>query len=460
MLTRKQIVYFIGIGGIGMSALARYFLLLGKKVTGYDSTPSDNTRMLEKLGAVVHFDETEVLISGICRQYQHDEILVVYTPAVSTNSPIIQWLIKNHIPFYKRSQVLGEICKQYKTIAVAGTHGKTTTSSLIAHILYQSSYSCTGFLGGIIKNYESNFLYHPKTNWVVVEADEYDRSFLTLQPVASVITAIDADHLDVYGTYDALKEAYQQYVNQLKSGGKLLLKKPIAYIPHVSQVDVATYSTEQHEKADCFLRNLKLTNGYFTFDIYTPWGEIKNITPGITGTYNVENVLAAASMALWLGIDKEQIRQAVQSFKGIRRRFDIQVHNSQHIYIDDYAHHPEEIKALLKSVKEVFPGKKIIAIFQPHLYSRTRDLADEFAAALDMADELALMDIYPARENPIEGVTSKLILDKMKSTSKTLLPDTELLNWVSERKPQLLITMGAGNIDRWVEPIKNLLNEA
>lgn len=442
-----------------MSALARYFLLHNKKVVGYDSTRSENTQMLEKLGATVHFDENPEYIRQIISQSEKDNVLVIYTPAISPSSPILTWLLENQIPTFKRAQILGEISNYYDTIAVAGTHGKTTISSLISHILYHSKQSCCAFLGGIVKNYNSNFLFNQNTTYAVVEADEYDRSFLQLSPIASVLTAVDEDHLDIYRTYNSLKEAYQQYVNKIKPNGKLLIKKPIAFVPNANHLQTATYSIETND-SDCYITDLKLENGFFTFNINTPWGTIEHIKPGITGNYNIENVLAAASIAMWIGVEKEAIRYAIESFKGIKRRFDIQLNNNKHIYIDDYAHHPEEIKALVNSARSVFPNILITGIFQPHLYSRTRDLAKEFAQSLEMFDEICLLPIYPARENPIAGVDSQLIFDKINLKNKYLINDESLLNWVKIKKPKLLITMGAGNIDQWVEPIKNILNEA
>jgi|YNPMSStandDraft_1061717.scaffolds.fasta_scaffold01483_6 UDP-N-acetylmuramate--alanine ligase len=454
-----HIVYLIGIGGIGMTAIAQYFLLHNKKVAGYDCTPSDNTKMLETLGAEIHYDENTEFISNIVSKYKKDNILVIYTPAISQSSPLITWFKEKNIPLYKRAEVLGKICSQYQTIGVAGTHGKTTISSIIAHILFNSEYSCCAFLGGIIKNYNSNFLFNEYTKYAVVEADEFDYSFLQLSPIASVITSIDPDHLDIYKTYDKLKEAFQQYVNQIKPQGKLLIKKPIAFVPSSNHLQIATYSLND-KTADCYITDIKLNNSYFTFNIHTPWGILENITPEITGNYNIENVLAAVSITMWMGLNKETIKHAVESFKGIKRRFDVKVNNNKHIYIDDYAHHPEEIKALIQSVRTVFPNIPITGIFQPHLYSRTRDLANEFAQSLEMLDEICLLPIYPAREEPIKGVDSMLIFNKINSKNKYFISDELLLNWVKIKKPKLLITMGAGNIDHWVEPIKNILNEA
>lgn len=458
MLEHKNIAYFVGIGGIGMSALARYFLLKKFAVYGYDANPSENTRMLESLGARIHFDETTSLVEEIVSKHGKDSLLVVYTPAVATSSPIIQWLHQQNIHIYKRSEVLGYICRSYKTLAVAGTHGKTTISSLLAHIFYQSNLSCNAFLGGIVKNYQSNFLYSPQSSWVVAEADEYDRSFWHLSPQASVITAVDADHLDIYHSYEALKQAYQDYIYKINNNGKLLLKKSIDKLFDTQHLNAATYSVND-SNADCYISNIRIEQGYYRFNVHTPWGTIADMKPGITGSYNVENVLAASSMALWLGVSIEEIKSAVESFTGVKRRFDVIVNNQKHIFIDDYAHHPEEIRAFVTSVRGVFGQIPITGIFQPHLYSRTRDLADEFAQALSLLDDLCLLPIYPARELPIEGVDSALILNKVTLSSKELIEPSQLLNWVKQKSPRLLVTMGAGNIDQWVEPIKKLLNE-
>lgn len=454
----KHIVYFIGIGGIGMSALAKYFLRQGKIIVGYDRTQSTITIELENAGAYLHYSETVESIPVILNTSNNDDILVIYTPAVSSDSPLFSYIRERGLQMYKRAEVLGMICNQYPTIAVAGTHGKTTVSSIIAHVLHFSAQNCMAFLGGVVKNYQSNFIYCTHPQYVVVEADEYDRSFLQLTPHAAVITSIDADHLDIYKTYDALKLAYTDFVAKIYNGGKLLLKKEIAYIPNTDGKHVAFYSTN-NKNAECIVENIRLERGYFIFDVKTRWGYIMDLKPGITGDYNVENVLAAVSMCLWLGIDKELIKNAIAEFKGVKRRFDVQVNNHKHIYIDDYAHHPVEITSFIQSVRTVFPNQKITGIFQPHLYSRTRDLASEFAKALSLLDELWLMNIYPARELPIAGVNSKIIFDKVTCSKKLMIEDDKILQTVQNQKPALLLTMGAGNIDQWVESIKQCLNE-
>lgn len=456
-IKHKHIIYFIGIGGIGMSALARYFLRQGKIIAGYDRTRSEITIELENAGAYIHYEDHIDAIPDIVKFSSYQHMLAVYTPAVPQNSPLFSFIKENKIELHKRAEVLGQICNQYKTIGVAGTHGKTTVSSLIAHILNHSTHSNLAFLGGIVKNYHSNFIYNDPIEFAVAEADEYDRSFLQLNPHAAIITAIDPDHLDIYKTYEALKEAYNDFSKKIISNGKLLLKKDIAYIPDLHNKQVAFYSVK--ENADCTISNIQINDGFYAFNVNTPWGNIHNVRPGITGDYNVENVLAATSLCLWLGIDKDKIKEAVEQFKGVRRRFDVQVHTSNRIYIDDYAHHPEEIKALINSVRTVFPNHKVTGIFQPHLYSRTRDLANEFAQSLSLLDELWLMDIYPARELPIEGVSSKIIFDKVTIKKKYAVSKQELISKIEKEKPELLLTMGAGDIDQFVEPIKNCLNE-
>jgi UDP-N-acetylmuramate--alanine ligase len=460
MFKKIQIVYLIGIGGIGMSALAKYFLLHNKKVYGYDLNISDNTKTLEQLGAIIHYNDEPQVIKELINKNNIENILIIYTPAIPQTSNILKWLNEKNIRIFKRSEILGEICNNYKyTIAVAGTHGKTTTSSLLAHILNNSTHLCCAFLGGILKNYNSNFIFNENTDYIVVEADEYDRSFLHLNSYASIITAVDPDHLDIYGNYENLKDAFQQFTNKIKPNGKLLIKKPIAFTPKIDEnIHMLTYSIK-NINADCYINNVSIINGFYKFDIITPFETINDIQPKILGLHNLENILAAASMALWLGVNKNVIKSAIENFSGIKRRFDVQINNNHFTLIDDYAHHPEEIKATISSIKELFPSKKMTIIFQPHLYSRTKDLATEFAEALNLADEICLLPIYPAREEKIEGVTSKLIYDKIKNSNKHLIEENQLLNYIKSKKPELIITMGAGDVNKFIEPIKNILNE-
>lgn len=455
---KKHIIYFIGIGGIGMSALAHYFIHQGKKIAGYDRTTSEITQKLSQLGADIHYDEEINSIPNIVLNASQEEVLIIYTPAISQKSVLLQFFFQKGFDVLKRAEILGNICNQYPTIAIAGTHGKTTITSLVAHIINLSDKKCLAFLGGIAKNYDSNFIYSENPAFAVAEADEYDRSFLQLNPMAAIITSVDPDHLDIYKTYDAVKIAFNDFANKISSNGKLLLKKETAFVPSNPNIEIEFYSTQI--KAACFMTNVSLANGYFTLDIHTPWGNLINVKPGITGDYNIENVLAASSLCLWLGIDDKIVKQGVETFTGVRRRFDVQFHNANHIYIDDYAHHPEEIKAFITSVKTVFPNQYITGIFQPHLYSRTRDLADEFAKALSLLDELWLMNIYPARELPIDGVTSKIIFDNVLCSQKRIIEDEEIPSLVKTSKSGILLTMGAGNIDKLINPIKESLYEA
>lgn len=456
-INQKHIIYFIGIGGIGMSALAKYFLKQGKIIAGYDCTRSEITVELENAGAYIHYDDNISDIPDIVKSSPKQNILAIYTPAIPQNSPLLLFIVERGIQLYKRAEVLGLISNLYNTIAIAGTHGKTTVSSLIAHIINHSTHNNLAFVGGIIKNYHSNFIYNKHIDYVIVEADEYDRSFLQLNPHAAIITSIAPDHLDIYKTYSALKEAYNDFAKKIISGGKLLINKNIDFFTNLPEKQIEFYSVK--ENANCTIINLRTKNGLYIFDVKTPWGNIKDLHPKITGYYNIENVLAATSLCLWLGIDKNKIKEAVEEFQGVRRRFDVQVHSTEHIYIDDYAHHPEEIKAFIDSVRTIFPNRKITGIFQPHLYSRTRDFATEFAQSLSLLDELWLMNIYPARELPIKGITSKIIYDKVTIKDKHIVSKEELLLKVKKEKPKLLLTMGAGDIDQFVKPIKRILSE-
>jgi UDP-N-acetylmuramate--alanine ligase len=449
-------VYLIGIGGIGMSAIAKYFKLLGCNVEGYDRTETLLCVELEHSGIKVHYVDDVLMISPVFKEINNKEnILIICTPAIPKDHVELNWFLNNGFTIIKRAEILGEITKNYSTIAVAGTHGKTTISICIAHIYTHSGTGCNAFLGGISKNYETNFLHKEKCNTAVVEADEYDRSFLQLSPTSAIITAVDADHLDIYGSFEKVNEAFSDFTKCIKPGGKLLYKKESGFIPPKINAEIATYSVK--ENADCTITNVTLSKGKFTFNLKTPWGNIDNITPGITGMFNIENVVAAASMCLWEGLSAESIRTALATFNGVKRRFDIQVFNSRNIYIDDYAHHPEELKAFISSVKEVYPDKKITGVFQPHLFSRTRDFADAFGVSLSLLDELYLLEIYPAREKPIEGITSKTIFDKVNITHKYLSTIDELLNKIESNKPELLLTMGAGDIDQYIEPIKKII---
>lgn len=450
-------VYFLGIGGIGMSAIARYFNAKGKSVSGYDKTHTPLTDELQAEGISIHFDDTLEAIPSHVRN-QTEEVLIVMTPAVPATHNGLNFFRNNGFAIKKRSEVLGLLTQQSYTVAVAGTHGKTTTSSMIAHILRDSGIDCTAFLGGITKNYNSNLLLPTKNNQessnvVVVEADEYDRSFLTLHPDLAVITSMDADHLDIYGDKSFLEESFRLFANQVKAGGTLIAKQGLP----LNNDKAISYSIK--EQAEFKAENIRVEKQYYTFDLVGPSITLKNLQLGLPGTHNVENAVAAVAVALKMGISGDNIKKALASFTGVKRRFDYQVRTEQLVYIDDYAHHPEELKACINSVKEMFPEKKITGIFQPHLFTRTRDFADGFSESLSLLDELLLMEIYPARELPIEGVNSAMLLEKMSLKNKMICANEELLKEVEKRDIEVLLTLGAGDIDQFVEPLKKMLIE-
>jgi len=440
-------VYLIGIGGIGMSGLARYFAHLGCIVCGYDKTATDLTDQLHNEGIRAIFDDREDFIP-MSFQTPDSCTLIIYTPAIPRDSVIYNFFRNRGFELYKRSQVLGMISKSKFTIAVGGTHGKTTTSCMIAHILKDSGKDCSAFLGGISSNYNTNVLFG-NNDIVVVEADEFDRSFLTLYPDIAVITSMDADHLDIYGNHDQLTNSFIQFASQIKQGGTLIFHEDL---PLTSGT---TYSAQG--PADVKGCNVRIENGNFHFDFKNEDVAIKDIELGIAGLHNVENATAAIEVALKVGVEPELIKKALASFKGVRRRFEYIVKNNEHIYIDDYAHHPEELRAAITSVKKLYPNKKLTTIFQPHLYSRTRDFADGFAEVLDLTDELIMLDIYPARELPIEEVSADMILDRMKLLNKRKCGKQEAIDLVQIEKPELLLTVGAGDIDQLVQPLKNVL---
>ena len=441
-------VYLIGIGGIGMSGLARYFAHLGCIVCGYDKTSTDLTDQLHNEGIQVIFDDHSDWIP-LSFQTPNECTLIIYTPAIPRDSEILNFFKQKGFELFKRSQVLGLISQSMFTIAVAGTHGKTTTSCLVAHILKDSGKDCSAFLGGIASNYNSNVLYG-NNNIVVVEADEFDRSFLTLHPDIAIITSMDADHLDIYGSHDQLTESFRQFASQLKENGTLIYHEDLPLT-----TNGITYSA--HGPADVKAINIRVEHGDFYFDFKNSVNAIPNIKLGIAGIHNIENATAAIEVALKLDIAPELIKKALESFRGVKRRFEYIVKTDQHIYIDDYAHHPEELRAAISSIKTLYPDKKLTTIFQPHLYTRTRDFADGFAEVLDMNDELIMLDIYPARELPIEGVTSDMILSRMQMLNKRKCGKQEAVDLVRIEKPELLLTVGAGDIDQLVGPLKNAL---
>jgi UDP-N-acetylmuramate--alanine ligase len=446
-LEQLNSIYFLGIGGIGMSALARYFHHRGIQVSGYDKTPTPLTKALEQEGIAVHYEDNPQLIPS-------SPDLIIYTPAVPRNLNEYVYLEKSGFPIRKRAEILGELSRRYKTIAVAGTHGKTTVSTLSAHILYPSSVQCKAFLGGISKNYDTNLLESEEAGWMVVEADEFDRSFLQLQPATAIITSMDADHLDIYNDHQTMKDNFSRFAGQINPGGSLILKKGLD-ITTTTDVKVFTYALSA--KADYFAENIKLYGLFYRFDIHTPVGTITDCRLGIPGLINVENAIVAAATAQLAGATDDDIRKGLETFKGIKRRFDIRVNHENRIYIDDYAHHPEEIRGLLNSLRHLFPGQKILGIFQPHLYSRTRDFANEFSDSLSMLDEVILLPIYPAREKPIKGIDSAMLLQHIRTEKKTLVDKSQLPEILKNHDFDILLTIGAGDIDQLVGPIENYL---
>ncbi|MES2062850.1 MAG: UDP-N-acetylmuramate--L-alanine ligase [Bacteroidota bacterium] len=440
-------VYLVGIGGIGMSGLARYFHHLGCVVCGYDKTHTPLTDDLHNEGICVVFEDRQDWIP-MSFQNKDEGTLIIYTPAIPKDSEILNYFRRKDFDLYKRSQVLGIISKSMYTIAVAGTHGKTTTSCMIAHILKDSGNNCSAFLGGISSNYQTNVLYGDN-NVMVVEADEYDRSFLTLHPDIAIITSMDADHLDIYGDHSQLEESFKLFASQLKQGGTLIYHKGLPL------GEGLTYAMDQ--QAQAMATNVRIEEGNFYFDFNDGKISIPNIKMGIAGLHNIENAVAAIEAALHVEVSADAIHEALGSFKGVKRRFEYIVKNDNHIYIDDYAHHPEELRAAITSVKRLYPAKKLTVVFQPHLFTRTRDFADGFAGVLDMADELLMLDIYPARELPIEGVDSEMILGKMQLANKRKCSKQEIIEIVQNEKPELLLTVGAGDIDTLVLPLKQVL---
>jgi UDP-N-acetylmuramate--alanine ligase len=452
-----KLYYFLGVGGIGMSALARFFNHYKKEVLGYDKTLTDLCKLLEEEGIGCHYKEDVLALGLLLSIYKKEEVLVVYTPAIPADNLEYQYLLTNGYQILKRSQVLGEITRQFKTIAIAGTHGKTTTTTLVTHILKSAGINCFAFMGGISKNYNTNLLLGDVTDketYFVVEADEYDRSFLTLHPQIALITSADADHLDIYGDAGHVVESYLLFSKQVKENGTLIVKKNVDN--DLSLTDKRIIYSLNLDTEYC-AQSIRIENAQFIYDIKSPVENISNVTLGLPGLHNVENSIAAVAIAQQLGIKGNVISDALRSFTGVKRRFDYRVKSEKIIYIDDYAHHPEELKATIGSAKKLYPGKKITGIFQPHLFSRTRDFADAFAESLDMLDECILLDIYPAREKPLEGISSQWLLNKMSLKNKKLLSKSEVLEEIKRSPKEVLITMGAGDIDSLVEPIEKIL---
>lgn len=451
MATKYKNAYFIGIGGIGMSAIARYFKFKGLNVAGYDKTESELTDTLQKEGIDVHYvDNVDFIPKDI------ENTLVVYTPAIPHDLKELNYVMDNGYNVFKRSKVLGEITDGERCLAVSGTHGKTTTSTLTAHILDESGEGCSAFLGGISKNYGTNLLMS-HTPTVVVEADEFDRSFLQLHPEIAVITAMDADHLDIYGDLEHVHEAFKAFASQVS--GTVIAKLGLDITSKDTNAKILRYHYND-PKADFYARNPQPDKlGYFSFDIVWPGGVIEGVKCGTPGWVNVENSVAAAAICLTYGLKPEAIKHAIGTFQGVKRRLDIHVNTEKISYIDDYAHHPKELSTAISSMRDIFPGRKLTAIFQPHLYTRTRDFADDFAAVLSKVDKLILLDIYPAREEPIPGVTSEIIFDKVTAPEKVMLHKEELMGYLEKEPVDVLITFGAGNIADFIAPITELLEK-
>ncbi len=449
-----QSVYFVGAGGIGMSAIARYFINRGMVVAGYDKTPSDLTRQLEKEGMLIHYKEDVNEIPQACRQPK--SCMVIYTPAIPEDHKELQFFRNNGFEIQKRAQILGTLTRQHKGLCVAGTHGKTTTSTMCAHIMHQSHLDCNAFLGGISKNYGTNYILS-KSEYVVIEADEFDRSFHWLRPWISVITATDPDHLDIYGTKEAYLESFRHYTELIQPGGALIVHRGLEMQEHL-QEGVHRYDYALDE-GDFHAENIKIDNGAITFDFISPIENIPNIELGQPVPINIENAIAAMAMAQLVGCNAEELQYGMRTFSGVDRRFDFKIKTDKLVFLSDYAHHPKEIFQSARSIRELYRNRKITAIFQPHLYTRTRDFYKEFADALSQLDEVILTNIYPAREEPIPGVTSQLIYDNLATgVKKQMIQKDEVLDLIKSREFDVLIILGAGDLDNYVPEITKLLN--
>lgn len=452
-INKIHTIYFIGVGGIGMSALARYFVAQKKSVLGYDKTESPLTKRLQNEGVNISFNAD---LKGL-ELLSPLDTLVVYTPAVKVGNAQLDYFKANGFDLLKRSQVLGLISSQYKTLAVAGTHGKTTTSCLLAHVLNQSSLQINAFLGGISRDFDSNLVLNENASYFVTEADEYDRSFLQLSPDIAVITSLDADHLDIYGTPDEMVKNYQDFVRKIKPGGTLITKA--AFVNDLTvrgDIQVLTYGIDGDE--DYTAMSVNVANGKYHFDVLTAEGSYTDLSLGLPGRHNVDNAISVIAIANLLGLNESEIKEGLTSFRGVQRRFDVHYSSATTIYIDDYAHHPNEINACVSSVRELYPDLKLTAVFQPHLFSRTRDFMDDFAESLSKVDELILLEIYPAREDPIEGVDATTLLKLINLENKQVVNKEELLEELKSKEIEVLLTIGAGDIDRFVEPIKNWIS--
>ncbi|MDR3061173.1 MAG: UDP-N-acetylmuramate--L-alanine ligase [Dysgonamonadaceae bacterium] len=455
-LNNIESLYFIGAGGIGMSNLVRYFLSKGKKTGGYDRTESFLTKQLNDEGAEIHYEDNVGLIPD---DYKDKETtLVIYTPAVPNDHSELTWFRENGFEIMKRAQVLGEITKLNRGICVAGTHGKTTTSSMIAHLLKQSHIDCNAFLGGILKNYDNNLLLSDKSDLTVIEADEYDRSFHWLHPYMAVITSVAPDHMDIYGTEEAYRESFIHFTSLIKENGVLLMHRNVDIKPRLKEgVKLYRYSGSEESISDFYAKNIRIGNGEIVFDFVTPDQTIEQIKLGVPVRINIENAVAAMAVAWLNGATPEELHKGISFFQGAKRRFDFHLKSDRIVLIDDYAHHPEELEASIRSVKELYPEKKLTTVFQPHLYSRTKDFYKEFAEALSLSDEVLLIPIYPAREEPIPGVSSGMILERIRTGEKRLCSKQELLDVISKGSYELVLMVGAGDIELLVEPVKEIL---
>ncbi len=441
---RNKIMYFIGIGGIGMSALARWFKQQGALIYGYDQTSGPLTDKLINEGMILHFNED---INKIPQNIS----MVVYTPAIPTDNIELSYLKSKNVTIKKRAELIGNLSEKYTTIAIAGTHGKTSIAALITHLLKTANINVSAFVGGICKNYTSNLILSKQTDYLVIEADEYDRSLLKIKPDIAVITSMDEDHLDIYRDEEDIKNTFKLFAQKLPQSGLLIRNSQLVSFNDIVARQV-TYGS--NNSANTYATNIRVINTKFVVDVKTGIGEINNLEIQTPGIHNIENTMAAIAIAVDIGLSLPSIKSGISSFTGVERRMDFKIVNDNHIFIDDYAHHPEEIKATISAVRQLFPDKKITGVFQPHLYSRTRDFSDQFASQLSKLDEIILMDIYPAREKPIDGISSKTIINKIKGTDVKLLSREELLEYLSYNKPEVLITMGAGNIGLLAEEIK------
>lgn len=449
-------VYFVGAGGIGMSAIARYFISKGMVVAGYDKTPSDLTLRLEQEGMLIHYEENVDDIPHACKNL--NSCLVVYTPAISSTHKELQFFREGGFEIQKRAQVLGALTRSHKGLCVAGTHGKTSTSTICAHIMHQSHLECNAFLGGISKNYGTNYILSDESDYVVIEADEFDRSFHWLSPWMSVITSTDPDHLDIYGTKEAYLESFRYYTTLIQKGGALIIHKNLEMKADV-QEGVRLYEYSRDE-GDFHAENIRIADGEITFDFISPIENVYDVEMGQPVPINIDNSIAAMAMAQLNGCNGEELRYGIKTYHGVERRFDFKIRDDRHVVLSDYAHHPKEIYQSAKSLKDLYAGRKITALFQPHLYTRTRDFYKDFAEALNMLDEVILCDIYPAREEPIPGVTSQLIYDNLaEGVKKSMVRKDEVLDMVKSRDFDVLVVLGAGDLDNLVPQIADIIKE-